>query len=225
MGDIFGIFVPVPQALLDPLIAKIEQLLKPILGPIRTLIGLFTRFRDSTTGLITKAEHLIQSVLSEYNELRNFKFKTEKVKTRVLQPEASFDHLKDLIINVPRDVFEKVQSLVRLIKNRLNISTVNDAVSELEGAEDLRALVSKLGSKFLRIFEKVLGVFLIILDAIEAVNEFFDDLQSIVDDIRKVRSQVEDLTLGIFLQQHNKRERIKLADGSTYYRRIPGSGS
>lgn len=216
MGQIFGVSVPIPQSLLDVLIQKIEEKLRPILGPIRAIVAIFTKFRETVPGMLTKMQNLASSALEEYRGFTTFSFKSSP-RTRVIQSVRAYQELSDLITKVPTEIFTKLKDLASILRSRLNIQETFSP-EDIEGLEDLRGLIKKFGGKFTLAFEKLLGVLAIILDTIDALNRTLDDLQTIVDDIKHVRTSLQNLQ-GFVLPQNNKRIKVELADGSTMYRR------
>jgi hypothetical protein len=221
MGSFFGYTIPLPQPLLDAVMAKIELLLKPILGPIRAVVTIFTRFRTVLPDTVNAGTHLVQSAYDAYNGFTTFSFKASP-RTRVIQSVRAYEELRNLIVNIPTDVLTHLRDLFATLKSRV---AVPEAFSpeDIEGLEDLTTLIKKLGPKLEKAFGKILGVLALVLDAFTAIQTTIDDLQHIVDDIDNARRILEDLK-GFYLPQRNKREKIKLEDGSTYYRRIRGSG-
>jgi len=221
MGLLFGYSIPLPQSFLDPIEAKITELLRPILGPIRAVVDIFTRVRTILPDTVADATALVDSAIHEYRAFTSFDFRTSP-RTRVIQSIRAVQELSDLITKVPQDVLAKVKDLISIVRSRFGTADVFET-SDIEGLEDLRGLISKLGPKLARAFEKVLGVLALVLDTIGAVRNTIADLQGIVDDIKHVRESLTHLK-GFFLPQDNKRERVYLEDGTMIYRRIPGTG-
>lgn len=227
MGDIFGVHIPlVPQSILDALAAKLLAIFKPIISPVRALVNIFTKFQDSTVGLFRDAENLVVSIKAEYQAIKGLNFGgsgTKAGKSRVMLPGTSFEQIKRLITEIPGEVVDAVRDLITQVRSKLgSVTEAEEAAGELAELEDLQSLkriFSKLGEKFGKIFEKTLGVLVLILDALDTVHATIIDLQKIVDDIREAREDLQNLS-GILLPQNKPRKRVYLADGKVLNRRV-----
>jgi len=183
-------------------------LLAPVLGPIRPLLTIFNKFRDNTVGILDAANTLLSSVEEEYAQFKNLTLKPEW-RHRVISVEAVIEKVQELVA-VPHQVAESVRDLVQQVRNKLQPAQFN--LDELEGIEDLRGIFSKLGARLAAGLEKLLGIAVLIVDALVTIRSTIDDLQVIVDSIRTVREDFENLDL-IFLQQKNPRRIEQLVDG------------
>lgn len=192
------------MSFLDTIENALLEKLAPILGPIKGLVSIFSKFRDTTVGTFEAGQQLFEEVLSEYNKIKTFK-ERPMWRNRVVSVPRVISNFQTLVA-VPTMVFEAFRDLTMQLKGKLEPATFEP--EELEGLEDLRGVFSKLGSRFAAAFEKVLGVLAIILDALVTVRATIDDLKKIVDAVKTVREDLENLD-GLFLPQHNKRKTIQ----------------
>jgi methyl-accepting chemotaxis protein len=195
---------------------KLEQylldLLKPILGPIQGIISIFTSFKTNTVGLWEDAEKLFTDILTEIQEIRDFSIDV-KWKTRVIHGPKAVETIKKLA-DVPHALLEAGRDLVRQLKTTMNAEAAEDVIDDLEGVEDLAAIIKKLGPRVAQAFEKILGYLTLVLNALETIHGVVNDLQSVVDQVKEVTTDLKNLD-GFFLPQKNKRQRIT---GKTYER-------
>lgn len=191
------------------------RLLSPILGPLRPLVALFTKFRDNTVGILDAASHLIETALTEYDEIKNFKSKPEW-KNRVISVPKVLDNITELA-QIPSRIASSVRDLISQLKGKLQPAKFS--LDDLEGIEDLRGIFGKLGTKLAAGFEKLLGAIALIVDALVTIRATIDDLQTIVDSISTVRQDLENLD-GLFLSQKNPRRVEQLAEGGTIKIRV-----
>lgn len=201
------------MSLLDTIENAILEKLSPILGPLKGLVNLFTKFRDTTVGTFDAGNKLFEEVLSEYQKIRDFKSRPAW-KNRVVSVPRVIDNIQQLVA-VPNQVFTAVRDLFQQLKGKIEPGTFDP--EEIEGLEDLRGAFSRLGPKITTAFEKVLGVLAIILDSLVTVRQVIDDLKTIVDDVKKVREDLENLD-GLFLPQNNKRKAIQSDIGTLHVR-------
>jgi hypothetical protein len=203
------------MSLLSSLEERLLGLLSPILGPIRPLLTLFTKFRDNTVGILGAAQTLVSSVEEEYGQFKNLTAKPEW-RHRVISVEAVIEKVQELIA-IPQRVAGSIKDLISQVQSKLQPAKLN--LDELEGIEDLRGIFSKLGTRLAAGLEKLLGVAALIVDALVTIRATIDDLQDIVDAIRTVREDFENLDL-IFLQQKNPRRIEELVDGGSMKIRV-----
>ena len=194
---------------------KILSLLSPILGPLKGIISIATKFRDNTTGILDAATSLIKEVEDEYSAIKNFKERPEW-KNRVISVPHVINSVTELA-KLPSIVIAAFKDLITQVRSKLQPAAVE--LEDVEGLEDLRALGLKLGSRIATIFEKVLGWVTLVLDALVTIRSAIDDLKTIVDAIRTVREDLENLD-GLFLTQKNPRKSEQLLDGGTIKIRV-----
>ena len=189
------------QSLLDKAIAYLSQFTAPFLRPIRALIVLFTKFKDNTVGIFDAASTLIEDTTDEYIQIRDFKSRPQW-RNRVISVPKAVENIQKLV-EVPNQVLTAFKDLVNQLKQKLDPGAFK--LDDLEGIEDLRAFIGKFGSKFAAGAEKLLGAVALIVDALVTIRAVIDDLQSIVDAVKTVREDLENLD-GLFLQQNNPRK-------------------
>lgn len=195
--------------LTDRLLAQLADKLAPIIGPVKGLFNLFTKFKDETLGVFQKGDALFEEVLSEYTKIRDFKSQPAW-KNRVISVPRAIDNIQNLI-QVPSQIVSAAKDLFAQFKGKFQTAEVPE-IEDVEGLEDLTKLFKGLGGKIATGFEKALGFLAIVLDAIVTVNQVLDDLKTIVDDVKQVREDLENLD-GLFLPQHNRRKTIQSDDG------------
>jgi len=192
--------------------AGIFDAIKRFLGPFGKLLDQVKQLYDHIVGILDAAEKLKESILSEVTAWRNFK-QDIRLRQRVVQVESAIQKTRDLIEGIPA-AWRSIQDLIKQFKTQLQADNpVEDAAAEVEDVESsgLKSLLEKF-PKLARILEKALGVGAILLQAAEAIANGIADVQQIVDELKALRLEVERLDT-IFLQQANKRKRLKLADG------------
>lgn len=203
------------MGLLDILETRLVALLQPIFAPIRPLIALFTKFRDSTVGIFDAASHLIQSALSEYDQIKNFKSRPAW-KNRVISVPKAVENIT-VLAQIPSQVLDAFRDLIQQLRTKLDPAAFE--LEDLEGLEDLRGLIGKFGGKILAGFEKLLGAVSLILDALATIRQAITDLQTIVDAVTTVRQDIENLNV-FFLSQSNPRKSVTTTDGEVLKLRI-----
>ncbi len=225
----------IPQIILDrlrPLAAdwqaKGEQLLsdklQPLLQPLRPVLKVLSDLKGSTIGLFDKITKLANTMKEEYEAIKNFK-EDAHWRGRVVNAPQVVKKIKRLA-EIPAQVANSVKDLVKRIEDqapggRSPADLADEASAELEGIEDFRGLLTKYVPKLAKGAEKLLGVLAILVDVLVAWNAAIDDLQTIVDDVKEVRLDIEKLDL-IFLPQNNPRRYVKLEDGRTVRWRVGG---
>jgi len=188
-------------SLLEILENKLLSVLSPILGPIKGIVSILTKFKDNTVGIFDAAETLVADIKDEYVAIRDFKSQPHW-RSRVISAPRAVQTIQDLVTGVPQTFIAAVEDLIQQLRQKITGEAFN--IEELEGVEDLRGLFTKIGGRLGAGFEKVLGALALILDALTTIRSTIDDLQTIVDDIRTVREDLENLD-GFFLPQNNKR--------------------
>jgi predicted Zn-dependent protease with MMP-like domain len=174
-----------------------------------------TRLKDNTIGLLDASTHLVISVETEYEAIKNFKSRPEW-KNRVISVPKAIENITALA-QVPSQVATAIKDLIQQVRSKVSTEAFN--VDELEGIEDLRGLFTRLGGRLAQGFEKILGIVAIIVDALVTCRATIDDLQSIVDAIKTVRQDLENLD-GFFLTQKNPRKLLRTQDGETFNIRV-----
>jgi hypothetical protein len=194
--------------------------IKSLLGPFGQLWDKLTLTYTHMTNIFSSGEKLTQSVISEVNAWRNFK-QDIRFKSRVVQIESAVEKTRALIEGIPA-AWRSIVDLFKQFKEQLGgegnpIEEADAATADIE-AGGIKTLLTKFPA-LAKGLEKVLGFLAIAVQALEAITNAIDDLQSIVDEITRLRLEIEKLDT-IFLSQSNKRKTLKLADGSSIRVRI-----
>lgn len=203
---------------------RLSTLVEPILAPLKPAIHVLTHLRDSTIGFLDKFRHLAESILEEYNAIKHFKEDTHW-RGRVVNAPQVVKKIKRLA-NIPAEVASKLRDLAKRIADQVPGGRpvgelAGEAAESLDGIEDFRGAITKFAPKLAKGAERVLGILAIAVDILIAWNAALDDLQTVVDDVKEVRLDIEKLDL-IFLPQNNARRYVKLEDGRTIRIRIGG---
>jgi len=200
----------------------LSEKLDPIITPLRPVIHLLTNFKDSTIGLFGRATKLATDIRSEYEAIKNFK-EDLHWRGRVVNAPQVVKKVKRLV-EIPSEVAGRLKDLWTRLEQQIGINptrAAEDAVNALEGIEDFRGFITRFAPKLAKGLEKLLGILAIALDCVIAWNGAIDDLQTIVDDIREVRLDIEKLDL-VFLPQNHARRWVTLEDGRRTRWRIGG---
>lgn len=203
---------------LDPLLLLVERIIAPLLRPIQPLIRLVTDFYHSTTNILTDAKTLVDTAVEDYEKIRNFSLKPHW-KSRVISVPDAIQRIQSLA-KVPHEIAAAVRDLVQQIKSKVNTGgTEAEALEDLEGMEDLQNIIRKFGLKFAKGFERVLGIFALIVDALASIESAIADIQTILDDLGEVIDDLDSLDI-VFLSQKNPRRTVSLKDGGSIRERI-----
>lgn len=200
-----------------------SEKLEPILGPLQPVLKVLGNLKDSTFGLYEKISKLTETVVHEYNEIKNFK---EDIhwRGRVVNAPQVVKKIKRLT-EIPTEVATKIKEMVSVLKEQAGGKTpaelAEEAVEGLEGIEGFRGLLQRFAPKLAKGAEKLLGVLAILVEVLITWNTLIDDLQTIADDVKEVRLDIEKLDL-IFLPQNNARRWVTLEDGRRTRWRIGG---
>jgi regulator of replication initiation timing len=194
--------------------SAIFETIKRFLGPFGKLLDQIKQLYDHVVGILDAAEKLKDSIIGEVVGWKNFK-QDIRLKQRVVNLESAVQKTRDLIEGIPA-AWRSIQDLVKQFRTQIEGGNpVEDAEAAVEDVESsgFKALLEKF-PQLAKILEKALGVGAILLQAAEAIANGIDDVQTIVDELKRLRLEIERLDT-VFLQQANKRKRLKLADGST----------
>jgi len=162
---------------------------------VKNIITTFTKVKD----LFKQVQTLIQSGKDEIDGWKHFK-EDIRLKSRVVNLEMAFKKTRDLVEGVPAS-WRAVIDLFSQIKSAL----AKDVAAE-EGAALLAVETAGLS--------EVAVAISIIYQVLSFVESVVSDLQTILDEAKRLRLEVEKLD-SVFLQQGNKRKSLKLEDGST----------
>jgi len=162
---------------------------------VKNIITTFTKVKD----LFKQVQTLIQSGKDEIDGWKHFK-EDIRLKSRVVNLEMAFKKTRDLVEGVPAS-WRAVIDLFSQIKSAL----AKDVAAE-EGAALLAVETAGLS--------EVAVAISIIYQVLSFVESVVSDLQTILDEAKRLRLEVEKLD-SVFLQQGNKRKTLKLENGST----------
>jgi hypothetical protein len=128
-----------------------------------------------------------------------------------------------LVEGIPA-AWHSIQDLFKQFKEKVNTANVNTQAADLaadieEGTGEGVAGLLKKFPKLAKGLTKIFGVLVLVTDALESVSRTIDDLQVILDEITRLRLEIEKLDT-VFLSQSNARERVKLADGKVIRIRV-----
>jgi len=166
---------------------------KDLVNLVKNIITVFTKVKD----LFSEVTTLIQSAKDEIDGWKNFK-EDIRLKSRVINLETAFKKTRDLVQGVPKS-WHAVLDLFSQIKSAL----AKDVVEE-EGAALLAVETAGLS--------EVAVALQIIYQVLSFVESVVSDLQTILDEAKLLRLEVEKLDT-VFLQQDNKRKTLKLDNG------------
>jgi len=168
---------------------------KDLVSLVKNIITTFTKVKD----LFGEVTNLIQSAKDEIDGWKHFK-EDIRLKSRVVNLETAFRKTRDLVEGIPKS-WHAVLDLFSQIK-----SALAKDVAEEEGAALLAVETAGLS--------EVAVAIAIIYQVLSFAESVVSDLQTILDEAKALRLEVEKLD-SVFLQQDNKRKNLKLSDGST----------
>lgn len=203
------------MGLIDLIETRLLTLLEPVLKPIRPLIKIFTVLRDNTIGIFDAGSDLLKEIESEYDQIRHFSARPEW-KNRVISVPAVIQHVEDLT-QIPSQVVAAFKDLIQNLRQK--VDTTAFETDELEGIEDLRGIIRRLGARFAAVLERILGILTLVVDSLVTIRSTIDDLKTIVDAVRTVRENLEHLD-GLFLTQKNPRKLLRTQDGEAFRIRV-----
>lgn len=192
------------------------------LGPVGTLIEKVRTGVTHVTTIVERATSIRDAILGEIDGWKNFK-QDIRIKQRVIQLEEAIDKTKALVQGIP-DSWNAILDIIKTVKSKFSsgssASALEEARAAITDAEEggVKNLLLKF-PKLAKVFEKALGVVTIVVDLLEEISNTLDDLQTIVDEMKRLRLEIEKLDT-VFLPQGNKRRTVRLADGSTIRQRI-----
>ena len=192
---------------------------KGFLGPLGKLWDKLTETFTHLTNIWSSANKLKDSVIEEINGWLNFK-QDIRLKQRVVQLESAIEKTRELVQGIPA-AWRSIQDLINQFKSQIEepnpIEEASSATEDIE-AGGIKTLLTKFPA-LARAMEKALGFLALLVQALEAISNAIDDLQTIVDEFKRLRLELEKLDT-LFLSQTNKRRTVKLADGGTVRFRV-----
>jgi len=203
------------SAIIDGLIARF----KTFLGPFGKLYDKISAGISDIVHLFGRTKALVDEVRTEVDAWRNFNA-NPKFKNRVTNIRKAVEATKNLVVGIPA-AWQALVDVVSQFKEKLTetnpTAEAEEAISDLESAGE--GGITKLFPKLARSGERILGVVTLIVDAVGGISAVISDLQTIVDELKMVRTEIEDLDT-LFLSQKNKRRTVTLTDGTKMKIRI-----
>jgi len=129
---------------------------------------------------------LIAEVEDEYDKIVHFDIQPHW-RSRVISVPKVMENIKQLAA-LPTQVIDAVKDLIQNFKTRMQNTELIEA-----------------GEEFLPVLGQVFAIATLIAEILLAIRSTIDDLKTIVDAIKTVREDLENLD-GLFLQQHNARK-------------------
>lgn len=195
-------------------------LIRSFLGPFGKLLDYLKQSYDHLTTIFDSAQMLTQSVIDEVNAFRNFK-EDVRFKQRVVNLETAIQKTRDLIEGIPaawKAIIDIVQQFKKQITAEGNPLEEAEAVTEDLESGGITTLIKRFPALG-RALERLLGVLALIVQALEGIVNTIDDLQTVVDEVRRLRLEIEKADT-IFLSQSNPRRTVRLENGTTMRIRV-----
>ena len=167
------------------LIKGIAGTLTKAVSEIEQIAGVFINIKDYTVGAFNDAVALIQEIETEYDKITNLDVQPHW-RSRVISVPKVIDNIKE-IANLPTQIIDAVKDLISNFQGRFEALEIQETVEE-----------------FLPVLGQIFGVASLIAEILLAIRATINDLKTIVDAIKTVREDLENLDL-IFLQQKNPR--------------------
>lgn len=192
---------------------RLFQLIRELLGPFGKVLDTVKKAFDRSVHVLTSADQLAASIREEIDGWKNFK-QDIRFAQRVINLETAFKKTRDLIEGIPA-AWHSILDIIKTIRAQIGAGT-----SAAEEAESITQDLEEGGAKrILQKFpqlakglEKLLGILAVFIQALDAVAKTIDDVQSIVDELKRLRLEIEKLDT-IFLSQSNPRKTLRLANG------------
>jgi|ERR1043165_4832025 hypothetical protein len=182
----------------------LDQIVSRLPPNLQRLWRLLIDFKDKALSLFDRIHTLIVDVENEVTAIRNFEVDI-KWKTRVISAPQAIQTMQDFFHSFP-DIIDNAKAIVSEIRNKINVPETTFNPEEVEGLDSLRNLPGKLA----KIGEKLAGWAALILDALVTISNFVDQLQSIVDDFRRIRETIETAD-AIFLPQGRPKKTVTVS--------------
>jgi len=200
--------------------SAIFDAIKRFLGPFGKLLDKLKESYDHVVGILDAGEKLKDSIISEIDGWKNFK-QDIRFSQRVVQIESAIKKTRDLIEGIPA-AWRSIVDLVKQVKQSITQETnpVEEAEAATADIEEggIKTLLQKF-PKLAKGLERALGVLAIVVQTLETLRSIIDDVQTVVDEISRLRKEIEKLDT-IFLSQTNKRKTLKLVNGKTIRIRV-----
>src|ERR1041385_88885 len=206
--------------IIDRLLAPLFEKVKKIFEPFGKAFNLVGRFWTQLTSIVSRSQSLVELVISEVTEWRNFR-ENIAFRTKLVSLPAAVNHVQDFIAEV-RAAWSAVVELVQQLKGKFETTgnpteEAEEAIADIQNS-GFKTIIEKF-PKLFKGLEKLLGALAILLDAFESISVGIDDLTTIVNALRDLRIDVESGG-PLFLQQSNRRKSIRLKEGGSIRVRI-----
>jgi hypothetical protein len=206
--------------IIDRLLAPLFEKVKKIFEPFGKAFNLVGRFWTQLTTIVSRSQSLVELVISEVTEWRNFR-ENIAFRTKLVSLPAAVNHVQDFIAEV-RAAWSAVVELVQQLKGKFETTgnpteEAEEAIADIQNS-GFKTIIEKF-PKLFKGLEKLLGALAILLDAFESISVGIDDLTTIVNALRDLRIDVESGG-PLFLQQSNRRKSIRLKEGGSIRVRI-----
>jgi hypothetical protein len=180
--------------------------IKKIIADLGTVFQDVKNTFNHLTGVFTAGQTLFTTVKDEIAAWKNFR-QDIRISSRVVNLEIAIRKTRDLIAGIPAS-WRAALDIVGQIKKAI----AKDVAAE-EGAAVLAVETAGLS--------EIVVAIGIVYQVLSFVADMISDLQTIVDETKRLRLEIEKLDT-IFLAQSNKRKTLKLADGSSIRIRTGG---
>lgn len=203
------------MGLFNQLLAPIEALFDRIFGG--TVVGrLVAKIREGISHILTlvqRIQHLVDSIKTEITEFSHWR-EDIRFKSRVISLPAAIEKTRDLIQGA-RDSWAAIVALMKDFREKVGgenaAQDAEEVAADLEGGTG-EGILKRL-PRLAKGLEKLLGVISLIVDAVISWSDAVDKLQTIVDEVTRLREAIEKGDL-IFLKQSNPRKTLTLTDGT-----------
>jgi phage-related protein len=214
------------QDLEDRLLSAISNFFAPVIAPLTKLWNTIKSFATALIDVIPSTISLVQLIISEVNEWRNFR-QNISFKGGVINLQRTKDRLQELI----DEITQAWSSLVHLFTDGFKLP-VKGVQEMAEAAEEVAVAFEEFFGKFglttflqriVPVLEKAGGKVLEVLALMEAVAEealkVVNEINDIVVALKDIRETFEHGE-GLFLQQKNPRKTLPLKDGGSIKVRV-----
>jgi hypothetical protein len=164
------------------------------------LVKLFEKVKNlynHFVGVFDAANHLFDSVRGEIDAWKNFK-EDIRIRQRVVQIERAIVKTRELILGIPaswRAALDLIAQARKAIQKDIIAEEVAAATAiETAGLSEIAVAIG------------------IVYQVVSFVADVVQDLQTIIDELKRLRLEIERLDT-IFLQQDNKRKTLRLENG------------
>jgi len=208
------------NGLLGRLLQPLFDRVKAAFAPFGKLVAFVSRFWTSIQSLGGKIQNLINLVISEVDEWRNFQSNIA-FRTKIISLPVAIDHIQEFWQMITA-AWSSVLELVKELRGKFETTgdpagDAEDAIADIENSS-FKGIIEKF-PKLFKGLEKVLGFVAIVLDALETIITAVDDLTTIVEALQAIRQDIE--TGGpLFLTQSNARKTVHLDDGTPIKQRV-----